>query len=163
MNNETFRKRVLWIGFVAFWMLAGTILSSNYGFYCNMTNSFPQDYFIVKRHFDTQDLRKGAIVTTRVDFDTPYISKGKLLLKQIACDGGDTMRTVGKEFYCNEHLIAVALDKDAQGKELQQFEFNGKIPDGYVFLTAENPRSYDSRYFGLSAKAKIEEIGLWRF
>lgn len=164
MNKEqTFKKRAYWLGFVAFWMLAGVILSSNYGIYCNMTDSFPQGYFIVKKHFLPTELHKNTIITTRVDFESPYISKGKVLIKQIACDSGDTLVTRGKEFYCNDKLIAVALEKDSQGKEIQQFEYTGVIPEGYVFLTAENPRSYDSRYFGLSAKAKVEEIGLWRF
>lgn len=162
-KEETYKKRVVWVGFIAFWMLVGSVISFNYGLYCNLTDSFPQGYFIVKKHFLSTELHKGAIVTTKVDFETPYIEKGKRLIKQIACDSGDTLETKGQEFFCNGKLVAVALAKDSQGREIKQFDFTGVIPDGYVFLTAENPRSYDSRYFGLSAKAKIEEVGLWRF
>lgn len=64
-------------------------MSSHYGFYCNMSDSFSQDYFIVKKQFLPHELHKGTIVITRVDFDNPYIEKGKRLIKQIACEGGE--------------------------------------------------------------------------
>ena len=164
MNNEAcYQKRVYWLGFIGFWMAAGAVLSSHYGFYCNMSDSFSQDYFIVKKQFLPHELHKGTIVITRIDFDNPYIEKGKRLIKQIAGEGGDRLESREKEFYCNDKRIAVALSHDSKGRKMEPFEYNGIIPQGYVFLTADHPKSFDSRYFGLSLKAKVEEIGLWRF
>lgn len=161
--TTTFTKRVYWLLCIIFWMSAGVHLSNNYGLYCNMTKSFPQDYFFVKKLFAPHELHKGVLVALRVDFETPYIDKRHVLLKHIACDSGDRLTSVGTEFFCNQQRIAIALKEDSKGLKMKQFEFDGEIPEGYMFLTAEHPRSYDSRYFGLLNKNTVEAIGLWRF
>ncbi len=161
--TTTFTKRVYWLLFIVFWLSVGVLLSNNYGLYCNMTKSFPQDYFFVKKLFAPHELHKGVLVALRVDFETPYIDKRHVLLKHIACDSGDRLTSVGTEFFCNQQRIAIALKEDSKGLKMKQFEFDGEIPEGYMFLTAEHPRSYDSRYFGLLNKNTVEAIGLWRF
>lgn len=165
MTNKiaTLDGRVYWFACIAFGAIMGYVLSSHYGVRCNLSTSFLEDYFITKKHFNQLELQNGTIIITRVDFDNPYIAKGKLLIKKIACNSGDTLETKEKDFYCNGNLIAVAKEKDSKNRTIEQFHFNGKIPDGYVFLVGENPMSYDSRYFGLSKKANIEEVGLWSF
>ena len=162
-NSEERNKATFWFGFVVFWIIAGFFLSERYGFYCNLTDSFPQNYFIVKKQFNEQDLNLGAIITARVDFKNPYVEIGKKLVKQVTCPSGSVLETRGLEYFCNGYLIATALVKDSQGNEIKQFHFTGTVPDNMLFVTGENPKSYDSRYFGFIAKDKVVEVGLWRF
>lgn len=163
LNSQDRNKATFWFGFVVFWIIAGFFLSERYGFYCNLTDSFPQSYFIVKKQFEDKDLHMGAIITARVDFKNPYVDIGKKLVKQVACISGDVLESRGLEYYCNGHLIATALERDSQGREIKQFHFTGTIPDDKLFVLGENPKSYDSRYFGFIDKSKVVEVGLWRF
>lgn len=163
LNSQDRNKATFWFGFVVFWIITGLFLSERYGFYCNLTDSFPQNYFIVKKQFDEKDLHLGAIITSKVDFENPYVEMGKKLVKQVTCPSGSVLETKNLEYYCNGHLIATALEKDSQGREIKHFTFTGSVPNDMLFVTGENPKSYDSRYFGFIAKNKVVEVGLWRF
>jgi len=162
-KREITKKRTFSFGFIFFGFILSLVLSNEYGFYCNLTDSFPQSYFVVKKHFYATEVSKKAIITTIVDFENPYIPQGKKLVKQIACDSGEMFETRGKEFYCNGQLIAIAQEKDSKNRDIVQFVYNGIVPNGKMFLTAEHPKSFDSRYFGFIEKSKVVEVVLWRF
>lgn len=72
------------------------------------------------------------------------------LTKRIGCVEGDRLENRSGAFFCNNNLMATALDKDGYGRPLSQFKFDGIIPKNRVFMVGDDPRSYDSRYWGLT-------------
>ncbi len=81
--------------------------------------------------------------------------KPKNLVKKIMCSPGQKINNQNNIFYCDDNLIATALDVDKNGNKLPKLEINQVIPEGYYFVVGTHPRSYDSRYFGLISKDKI--------
>ena len=78
------------------------------------------------------------------------------LVKEIKCIPGQKLQRIDKDFYCdNIKLNAHVLDKTYYGADLPTWEYNGIIPENYYFMLGTNPRSYDSRYFGLINKDKF--------
>lgn len=157
------QKLAAWFGFVFFGFLIGVFLSGSYGLYCNLTDSFKEGFFVVKKQFKYSELKTGVIVTVPVEWDNKYIAKGKKLIKRIGCNEGDYLANEGRDFFCNGVLIASALEKDSQGESIEQFSFSGYIPQGKMFLIADDAKSYDSRYYGLIEKTNVKEVGVWRF
>lgn len=84
----------------------------------------------------------------------PHIRKGikknNLLIKKVGCAPGmDLSKDAEGTFFCNQFPIGTALKKDSQGLELPIFTFSGEIPRDSYYMMGTNPRSLDSRYFGL--------------
>ena len=84
----------------------------------------------------------------------PHIRKGikenNLLIKKVGCAPGmDLSKDTDGTFFCNQVPIGKALEKDSQGLELPIFTFSGEIPRDSYYMMGANPRSFDSRYFGL--------------
>lgn len=88
----------------------------------------------------------------------PYknYQKGKLFIKKIGCDSGQHLDIQNNKIFCNDKLIAVALDKNREGEILNKIDFTGTIPQDEFFALGEHPMSYDSRYFGLVNKKDVK-------
>lgn len=86
--------------------------------------------------------------------ETRFVNKGlnkendRLIKKVGCCPGLILTRDADSMFSCNKKELGKALDKDSQGRDLPQFEFNGPVPKNNFFMIGSNPRSFDSRYFG---------------
>lgn len=70
------------------------------------------------------------------------------LLKRVGCVPGQRLTVEGGEYACDQTPLGRALRQDSKGKPLPQFVFNGRVPEGKLFMIGPHPRSYDSRYFG---------------
>jgi type IV secretory pathway protease TraF len=84
----------------------------------------------------------------------PFIRKGlkenNVLIKEVGCIPGDLLkRDTDGFFFCQQTRLGKALTKDSQGNVLPVFDFTGPVPKGCYFMIGTNPRSFDSRYFGL--------------
>lgn len=84
----------------------------------------------------------------------PHIHKGlrenNVLLKRVGCTPGDLLiRDTDGVFFCGETRLGKVLSEDSKGNVLPVFDFNGPVPVGNYFMMGTNPRSFDSRYFGL--------------
>jgi signal peptidase I len=119
------------------------------------------------------ELKKGDYVvfylTKRGAYYKDY--KGKRLIKKIVCDEGDTLKVseklvfykekektkkeIRKQYWCNGQWLGEALTHDSKGVKLNNFVYNGKIPEGKAFVMGEHYRSYDSRYWGFLDKKEI--------
>ncbi|WP_163338755.1 S26 family signal peptidase [Desulfopila sp. IMCC35008] len=105
---------------------------------------------------DTTRIKHGDYLLFRVQQGehTPFIRKGltenNVLIKEVGCIPGDLLtRDADGVFFCKQNLLGKALTKDSKGNVLPVFDFNGPIPMGRFFMKGTNPRSFDSRYFGL--------------
>jgi conjugal transfer pilin signal peptidase TrbI len=78
------------------------------------------------------------------------------IFKRIRCDEGDILTVdAAKRFFCNGEYLGTAKDYSRKGEKMQYFEFNGKIPQGFMFVMGEHRDSYDSRYFGFVEKSRV--------
>ena len=78
------------------------------------------------------------------------LKENDVLIKQVACKPGELLqKSSGGTFICSGRVIGEAMEKDSMGHALPEFQVSGLIPPGYYFMMGTNPRSYDSRYFGL--------------
>ena len=93
--------------------------------------------------------------------ETP-ITKGKdlVFLKRIECVPGDRVIRKGREFYCL-HYLGRALEESKTGHALEPADFEGEIPQNCYWVRGDNPRSYDSRYFGLTCRPQRKALPLW--
>ena len=88
------------------------------------------------------------------DADTLFIRKGlnrnnNRLIKKVGCVPGDTLtRDADRGWHCGQEFFGNSLKTDSRGRELPQFSFAGIIPADSYFMVGDNPRSFDSRYFG---------------
>ncbi len=85
---------------------------------------------------------------------TPFIHKGlkenNILIKEVCCIPGDQLaRDADGVFSCGQMKFGKALQRDSKGNVLPIFDFNGLVPERSYFMIGTNPRSFDSRYFGL--------------
>ena len=78
------------------------------------------------------------------------------IFKRIRCDEGDFLTVdAAKRFFCNGEYLGTAKDYSRKEEKMQYFEFNGKIPQGSMFVMGEHRDSYDSRYFGFVDKSRV--------
>lgn len=84
----------------------------------------------------------------------PFIRQGlrenNVLIKKVGCIPGDFLtKNDDGVFFCRQTRLGKALTTDSKGNVLPVFDFNGPVPKGSYFMIGTNPRSFDSRYFGL--------------
>ncbi len=140
-------------------------LSNKYIICFNFSNSFSQKIFIATKKFNIKNISLNEIVIFKNRFTDTYVPKADLMVKRIVCKEGDKLTKRGNSFFCNRRLIATALDKDSKNRDIKSFSFKGTqvIPHNKLFVTAEHPKSYDSRYYGLIDKKEIVGVVLWKF
>jgi len=106
----------------------------------------------------TDPARKGDYA--RFFIQHPAINEGKkayALNKRVACVAGDTLKTVGRDLFCNGKKIATALTHNRDGEPVEPFQWNGPIPKGKVLMLGDHLESYDARYWGF-----VDQSGLQR-
>ncbi len=86
--------------------------------------------------------------------EATFIRKGlrdnKVLIKKVGCVPGEILtKDAENTFYCRKTKLGTALDQDSQGNKLPVFKLTGPIPQDSYYMMGTNPRSFDSRYFGL--------------
>ena len=134
--------------------VAGTVIPRNIGI--TLTPSLANRVFWVSRN--PHRVGKGDYVFFEDAELARQVGKPEHpnIFKIIRCDEGDTLTVdAGKRFFCNGEFLGVAKDYSVKGQKMQYFEFNGKIPRGFMFVMGEHKDSYDSRYFGLKEKSRV--------
>ena len=137
---------------LAFAVLTGAEMSGRFA--VNLSSSVrPNLFYLVK---SPVNVRKGDYVIFRPKRIDPYID-GKMLVKKLTCDQGDTLTERGKDYFCNGDVyLGRAKDYSLRGHRLRNFIFNGVIPRGFCFVSGSNVNSYDSRYWGFLRKSDIK-------
>lgn len=122
------------------------------GIRVNQTPSLPYKYFL------------GTSFRTPQKYD--YISwhhssTPHLLVKQIVGIPGDRILHQNGRIFVNHLDCGKALNTTSNGDPLTPIDIT-EIPEGYVFVYAPHPESFDSRYqqFGLVQTSQLQEV-LW--
>jgi len=88
-------------------------------------------------------VEKDRYVRARVTVNFPgHECNNCLIVKRVGCAPGSHLETKGEDFYCDGSFIGKAHRTDF-------VTFDQLLTPEEVFLIGDNPRSYDSRYFGL--------------
>lgn len=93
-----------------------------------------------------------------------YLGSGALLLKPVAATAGQTVCRDGFAITIDGRHAATALRADRIGRPLPAWSGCLILPPGTVFLLARDvPASFDGRYFGQVATARIvgRAIPVW--
>jgi conjugative transfer signal peptidase TraF len=88
-------------------------------------------------------LRMAALAARRA-----YLPPSAYLLKPVAAAAGDLVCDLGARIYVHGRLAASARRFDARGRAMPRWQGCRRLSLGELFLLAENPNSFDSRYFG---------------
>jgi len=152
---SVFRDRRLWL-FLTALSLTGYWLCSRLVF--AISPSLSHRVFVLDR--SGRQPRKGDYVIFR--FASPLFENGKpqRLIKEVACVSGDILSidVSNRFFYCNGKFLGMAKVITLKGAILPMFVFNGKVPEGTLFVSGQHRDSFDSRYWGFLDRKKVEAI-----
>jgi len=75
--------------------------------------------------------------------------KNDVLIKRVGCAPGELLtRNKNRAWLCERENLGVPLETDSRGRTLPHFQFAGIVPEDSYFMVGDDPRSFDSRYFG---------------
>jgi conjugal transfer pilin signal peptidase TrbI len=123
-----------------------------FGIRCNVSDSLPFSFFLSTKLRDVQPHMYVAL---------EHPKSSLLIAKQVIGLPGDLM-TIRNQMLCINGVNYGSIRKTTRsGHPIDSID-GGVIPQGYVFVYAPHPDSYDSRYaeFGLVALSQIKEQ-LW--
>jgi len=108
-------------------------------------------------------LRAGDLVivrpppaAARLAAERHYLPLGVPLVKRIAALPGDPVCASGPTLRGPRGVMVRRLARDAQGRLLPWWNGCGRLgPTAYLLLMADVPDSFDGRYFGPVARARI--------
>jgi signal peptidase I len=128
----------------------------------NMTKSLPDLFFITEPVTENTKYEIGDIVSFPFIRNDRYFKKGTNFGKAISCKPGQYLYVdKNKSFYCDGRMFAAALNSDSKGNKVENFYFNGVIPQNKFFVMGSAINSYDSRYWGFLDKKDIKRIAIW--
>jgi conjugative transfer signal peptidase TraF len=92
-----------------------------------------------------------------------YLPTSAYLLKPIAAVTGDLVCRFGERVLVRGALAGIAEDADADGNAMPSWQGCRVLQTGEVFVLADHPASFDSRYFGPLHTASIagRAVLLW--
>lgn len=132
-------------------ILGGALIPSRFA--VTLTPSVDHRIFYIDK--DPTIVKKGDYVMISIT-SKYYGDKPIKIMKEVACNEGEILKSVDREFWCNHNeYIGKAKEYSMKGEKLDSFVYNGIVPKGYVFVAGKNKDSYDSRYFGFVKKSEI--------
>jgi type IV secretory pathway protease TraF len=108
--------------------------------------------------FYVAKIYSGIDVGDYVELDfwgSQYYPEHEKMVKKVACKEGMYLKVVGRDYYCNGVYLGRAKERDRYGKYVENFKYDGVIPEGYYFLLGTHPDSYDSRYYGFAPRERV--------
>jgi len=154
------KKRIQIVIIIVFVSLCGhlffTYLSKNYmiGVDNQEYRCLPGKVFLI-RIDDQAEFKKGDIIAFYTDEkQSEYFKPGTKMLKMIVGVPGDNISIDEKFIYINGEIKGKILEIDSKGKKIRTKTIinNRPIPKDCYAVMGTNPKSFDSRYWGLICK-----------
>lgn len=129
---------------------------------CQSDSLYNVNYLLVKKG---SSFNRGDIVCVQHHW-VKYIDGDKPLAKRVLGLPGDQIQkeenTIKVVPQTHQPLLLPLLDQTSQGEVLMPLSL-AVIPEGYVFVAGDHPKSFDSRYeeFGLVPIEKIKGRAVW--
>lgn len=161
------KSKLLFIGAIGTSIIVGQaiysfLIKESYTIALNESPSLPSYFYVVKNTETENDFKKGSIITFPFPKkDDRYFKYEYNFIKQIRCKEGEYLKYINRNYYCNDEYLGIARTHDSKGKEVEPFVFNGKIPEGKLFVMGTSHNSYDSRYWGFVNKEKVLGVAIW--
>jgi conjugative transfer signal peptidase TraF len=94
-----------------------------------------------------------------------YLPTSAYLLKPIAAVAGDLVCRFGERVLVRGVLAGIAEDADSDGNTMPTWQGCHVLQTGEVFVLADHPASFDSRYFGPLDTASVagRVVLLWSY
>lgn len=136
-------------------ILGGAIIPSRFS--VTLTPSLRHRIFYLDQSPDKKTIKKSDYVMFVLTDRRINDGKSSNTIKEVGCGEGDLLMVQGKDYYCsaNEYL-GRAKDYSLKGERVDNFVYNGIVPEGKVFVIGHHKDSYDSRYFGFINKQAIK-------
>ena len=120
--------------------------------------SLPYTIYWLDVHPDRNTIRKGTYVRFKLHYYL-YHEKNNDAIKRVACIPGEKLVVdKDKNYYCGEKWLGKAKDYTLKGEKLNNFVFNGVIPENMFFVVADHKDSLDSRYIGFVPREQVQQI-----
>jgi conjugal transfer pilin signal peptidase TrbI len=115
----------------------------------SISSSLGKHVFFLQQCADPSRIHQGDIVRYPHS-DAMTDNKSVYMLKRVECAAGQKLSVNGeKEYYCDGRYLGRAKNQSKSGVKVQNFVYEGNIPQGKFFALAPHIDSYDSRYYGL--------------
>lgn len=163
------RLTVLWIAFFTCFFYVSSqhyvkILHNKLGLAIDISEISSNDhvfFFVRKKIASYHEVKKGDYISFTTDKMMPFVSNHAQIVKKVVGKKGDRVDIIGSSVMINgiecTKLNLNSLKK--LNKSVDQMQTSYIIPDNNLFVLGSNPRSYDSRYWGLlpiDPKQKID-------
>ena len=151
----------------SFWLKIGILSIAFIGSYVVLDSFLQEPWFGIRRNV-SDSLPFSFFLSTKLRGIQPHMyvalehPKSSLLIaKQVIGLPGDLMTIQNRTLLINGVNYGGIQEKTRSGCPIDPI-YEGVIPEGYVFVYASHPDSYDSRYaeFGLVAISQLKET-LW--
>ena len=135
-------------------------------FLWNVSPSVPLGFYRIQ----PGTLRRGDLVITRLPSEIAelanrrgYLPKSAHLIKFVLAIAGDRVCRFGDRIFVRGVLVARALPHDSLGRLMPSWHGCQRLVSGNLFLLAEGPKSFDSRYFGVVSASDVvgRAVLLW--
>jgi len=155
----------LGIGFSFVILLCWGVTSQTHLLKCRAGSLSNIKYLLITK---VSSLKRGDIVCLR-GHETQYVEEDKLLAKRILGLPGDHIKkethgimVLAQPPSSSSFNICPLLEKTKQGDPLTPISAS-YIPEGFIFVAGDHPRSFDSRYeeFGLVPLEKVKGKAVW--
>lgn len=143
--------------FILLFVVAIRYYTDNVGYFVFTTSpSLKHRFFYVDLR--RKEPKRGEYIAFWL-YPDKIISEKQRSIKEVVCFPGDVLEVRGREYYCNGFYLGRAKERSKKGIPVDNFKWNGVIPDGMYFVMGVHPDSYDSRYYGFVSKESIIGVG----
>ena len=158
--------------------LFGLLIPSRFS--VTTTPSLVHRVYLISRISDAREIKKNSYVL--FSMHNNYISNGQpvdvmstVLLEQKHKDGrlpiitpvmkiarcisGEHLKVSDRRYYCNNEYLGTAKEYSLRGEKVDNFIYDGIVPEGRIFVMGQHKDSFDSRYFGFIEAKDVTAIG----
>lgn len=117
----------------------------------NASPSVPLGLYRIAQGFPRLDdlvLVQLTVPMARLADRRGYLPRSAYFLKPVAAVAGDRVCRFGTHVFVRGRRAALALAKDSIGRHMPAWHGCRTLQSGELFVLAEDPASFDSRYFG---------------
>lgn len=155
------RKIIYFILFFLIMLTVLKILFYDIKLFLNITPSIKMGLYFTKEYKQDIELKKGDFVIFSVpEKATKNREYYQDFIKEIVATEEDEVIVKNNEIFINNTFKGKILEKDSYGNEIKTLN-EGKIPiaNDEIFVMGENPKSYDSRYWGSIKRSDVKYYG----
>lgn len=127
----------------------------------NITSSIRPGLYIMREYNKKLPLKKGTFIIFSVPEKAVKNRKYyQNFIKEIVGVYGDSIEVIDNKIYINQEFKGDIFEKDSYGNSIRTLkEGKQEIKENEYFVMGENPKSYDSRYWGAIKQQDILYFG----